>query len=119
MPHFYLKSYDPNTGVVVLNNGVTYNTNDLPGNGWNANRLANLRERILEFVEDRISQADMPVDDPERTWTAQDFTDNYPAGNRYLDESGGPGSPWVVERNIDISIEWDGARLLFSMWDVT
>lgn len=118
MPHSYLRSYDTVTGEVVLNTGVTYNTNDIPGNGWPQNRLNNLRDKILEFVEDRISQDDMPVDDPERTWTEQDFIDNYPAGDRYLDTSGGPGSPWVVDRNIDISVEWDGDKLLFSMWDI-
>jgi hypothetical protein len=118
MPHFYLRSYDPETGVVVLNNGVVYNVNDLPGNGWPQARLNNLRERILQFVESRISQDDLPIDDPERTWTAQDFTDNYPAGNRYLDTSGGPGSPWVVERNIDIQFGWDGSRLTFNIRDL-
>jgi hypothetical protein len=115
MPHYYLRSYDSDTGEIVLNNGVAYNTNDIPGNGWPQARLDNLRERILQFVEDRISQEDMPVDDPERTWSAADFTAAYPAGNRYLDESGGPGSPWVVERNIDIQFGWDGSKLTFSI----
>lgn len=50
---------------------------DIPGNSWNANRLAKFAERANELLVTRIPLADLPADDPAKTTDPNDFPKAY------------------------------------------
>lgn len=66
---------------------------DIPGNGFNQNRLNKARDRLQAFLDQRVRQDSLPLDDPERNWSAADFTAAY-GGRRFLDGSD------IVDREI-------------------
>lgn len=78
-------------GTVKLSDGRVFSLSDVPGNGFNANRLARINAAIQARIDLRILRTDLPVDDPDRTinpnnprmfWSDADGTPN--ASGLYL-----------------------------------
>ena len=76
---------------------------DIPGNSWNANRLAKFVERAQQLIDFRQPLADLPADDPDKT------TD--------------PATPFLFWDGTDIvarsavleNVSWDGESLQFTV----
>ena len=117
MPAFWIKSYDDVTGEVVLSDGRVFNVNDIPGNGWNQNRLDRLRDKLREQSDFRQLIADLPDEDPDKTATPAELFAEY--GNRmFIDDPPGQSGPFLVSRNTDYTVTWDGTRHHFTMFTV-
>ena len=76
---------------------------DIPGNSWNANRLAKLVERAQQLIDKRVPLTDLPADDPDR-----------------LADPGLPhlfwdGADLVARQCIIENATWDGTRLSFRL----
>jgi len=99
------------TASLAQGGTVTFNLNDIPGNGWPPGRLEKLRQKVQDFFDHRVPQSDLPLDDPERTWTAQQFTDKY-GGRVFLDGQD------IVTRHTLFSVSHDGTRLIARTEDV-
>jgi hypothetical protein len=50
---------------------------DIPGNSWNANRLAKFVERANELLVKRIPIASLPDDDPDKFTDPNNYPRNY------------------------------------------
>lgn len=70
--------------VITLSDGRVFDLDSYPGNGWTEARCANITDNIqrnhIDHVVDRNA---LPADDPEKTWTAQQFADRY--GNFFVE----------------------------------
>lgn len=102
-------TFDAETGIVtgVKGDGTpfTFNLSELPGQGFNAQRLARIEERVQAEFDTRQVQADLPADDSDRTASAADLLAKY--GNRvFLDGAD------IVSRSTLISLSWDGTQLI-------
>lgn len=96
-------------GILTLNDGRVFDLSAVPGNGFNANRLAKLTAAGQAFIDKRDAISSLPPEDPDRTHAeagdAAWFLSTY--GNRvfidgsdivtrttkitlFLDETGGP-----------------------------
>ncbi len=53
-------------GAIVLSNGSSFNLSDIPGNGFNANRLAKMTAFAQNLIDKRVSIASMVPEDPDR-----------------------------------------------------
>jgi hypothetical protein len=91
-------------GVLTLSDGRTFTLSDVPGNGFNANRLAKINAAAQEILDYRQAITDLPPEDPDRinaeagdnSW----FLSTY--GNRvFIDGSD------IVTRNTSITIALD------------
>lgn len=107
MPAFSAR-YDAATDSIVLNNGSSIAISDIPGNGWPQSRLDRARDLLLALTEDRQVQADLPVDDPDRTMTNAELFAIY-GNRRFLEQVG--GTTYIVSRGTDFEVNWDGERL--------
>jgi hypothetical protein len=64
--------------VITLNTGEVIDIDSFSGSGWTENRCANITDNVQENFLDNVVDRDlMPADDPEKTWTEQDFIDRY------------------------------------------
>ncbi len=105
MPAYWVRTVDEGTGEIVLSNGLTFNLSDIPGNGWPPARLRKLSEFVQASVYHRERQSGLPLDDPERDWSATQFTTQY-GDKRFLN------GPDVVSRSARIWFTHDGIRLV-------
>ena len=97
--------------------GSVFNVNDIPGNGWNQNRLDSLRDKLREQSDVVQLIEDLPLDDPDRTATPEELFAQY--GNRmFIDDPQGQSGPFLVSRNTDYTVTWDGERHHFTMFTV-
>ena len=95
-------------GVVRLSDGRTFDLSNVPGNGYNANRLKKINERILAETDTRVLLASLPVDDPDRT------TDPNTTRMFWSDADGNPNpaGDWLTSRSVIITLSWDGNNLI-------
>ncbi len=107
MPAFSAR-YNPITETIYLNNGTSLAIADIPGNGWPQARLDLARDLLLAMTEDRQVQADLPVEDPDRTMTNAELFAIY-GNRRFLEQVG--GVTYIVSRGTDFEVTWDGERL--------
>jgi hypothetical protein len=54
------------SGTITLNNGTVFSIGDIPGNGFNANRLGKINQFAQTFIDERTDWSTMDVDDPDR-----------------------------------------------------
>jgi len=98
---------DEIAGTLTLDDGRVFTLDDIPGNGWNRNRLGKLGERIQALADIPYTQvqADLPLDDPDRTATSAELFAQY--GNRvFLDGAN------IVSRSTEITFTHDGDNLI-------
>ena len=68
---------------------------------------------IQNQIDVERAQSDLPLDDPERDFRAQDFETLYPAGNVFLERRG----PDVIRvtRNEVVRITWDSVNSVYNV----
>ena len=67
-------------------------------------QIQDVVDRVQASMDDVQIQADLPPEDPERTWTAAQFTAKY-GGRRFLDGAN------IVDRSTHFSLTWENGRL--------
>jgi hypothetical protein len=95
-------------GIVRLNDGRTFDLTNVPGNGYNANRLGKINAAIQTEIDNRILLTSLPIDDPDRT-----MDPNSPM--RYWSDSDGnpdPAGEYITDRSTLIWLTWDGTNLI-------
>ena len=102
-------TFDAETGIVtgVKGDGTpfTFNLSELPGQGFNANRLRKIEERVQQEFDVRQAIADPPDDEPTKTMSAAELLAAY--GNRvFIDGTD------IVSRSTLITLAWDGSQLI-------
>jgi len=107
-------------GVVRLSDGRTFDLSSVPGNGYNANRLGKINDRIQQAIDQTVLRTDLPVEDPDRTATAAELLAVY--GNRVFisDADGTPNASglWLTTRHVTITLAWDGTDLIPTITEV-
>jgi hypothetical protein len=53
-------------GVLTLSDGRTFTLDDIPGNGFNANRLRKINAAAQELIDHRVPISSLPPEDPDR-----------------------------------------------------
>ena len=100
-------SIDIVAGTLTLDDGRVFTLDDIPGNpaNWPQQRLDRLAEAIQDLIDVRFVQADLPLDDPDRTATPAELLAEY--GNRvFLDGAD------IVHRSATVTFTWDGSQLI-------
>jgi hypothetical protein len=102
-------------GVVRLSDGRTFNLSDVPGNGYNANRLAKINARIQQAIDDTYLRTSLPIDDPDRTATNADFIAQGYGGRMFRSDANGvldDAGDYITSRTTLIWLTWDGTNLI-------
>lgn len=64
--------------VVTLNTGDVIDIDSYPGNGWTANRCANITESVQRNLIDHVvDRKALPADDPDKTMTEAELAATY------------------------------------------
>lgn len=112
MVAFDVTRADPATGEITIRGKGTFSLSDVPGNGFNANRLGKINEWLQAKIDHRQALTDLPLDDPDRLidpdkptlfWGDAD-------GNRF--STGETLTPThLIYRPETCVLTWDGSRL--------
>jgi hypothetical protein len=108
-------------GIVRLNDGRTFDLSNVPGNGYNANRLAKINARIQQEVDDIRSLASLAADDPDKTITPAELLAQY-GGRMFLSDADGTPNDlgaFLTTRSVLLWLTWDGSNLIPHVTEVT
>ena len=100
---------DATADSITLNDGRVFTSDDIPGNGWNAQRLEKARVKLQQLLDYRILAADIPPDEETLGWSDAEMQAVY--GGRMWYDSGDLISRSVV---VDAMI-WDGVKLSLAL----
>lgn len=100
---------DATADSITLSDGRVITTDDIPGNGWNANRLNKARVKLQGLLDHRILAADIPPDEETLGWSDAEMQAVY-GGRMWWD-----GDDLISRNVVVVAVLWDGVKLSLSL----
>ena len=100
---------DATADSITLSDGRVLTSDDIPGNGWNANRLEKARVKLQQLLDSRILAADIPSDEETLGWSNAEMQAVY-GGRMWYD-----GGDMVSRSTVVDGVLWDGVKLSLAL----
>ena len=100
---------DATADSITLSDGRVLTSDDISGNGWNANRLGKARDKLQQLLDYHMLAADIPPDEETLGWSGAEMQAVY--GGRMWYDNGD-----LVSRSVVVdAVLWDGAKLSLAL----
>ena len=100
---------DATANSITLSDGRILTSDDIPGNGWNANRLEKARVKLQQLLDYRILAADISPDEETLSWSDTEMQAVY-GGRMWWD-----GGDLVSRSTVVDAVLWDGVKLSLAL----